>query len=158
MHRLKAKKKTIRTLDKNKEKTIIEISDNDKTPKIEIIKSAPAPGKQAVHPTQLLRKQAKAKNNGEVVITNGNIQHLKERRKLREKRLRCGNSAAVRELFGINPEKYLDKPLVFDLKATGEEEIFEWLISNISNVSPDNDTYYIEHEESSNMCRIRKDE
>ena len=111
-----------------------------KRPKIEIIKSVPPLGKQAVHPARALREQAgkkreTAKNDkDEVVITCKNIQHPKERRKLREKHLTHSNSVAVKELFSIDPEKYLDKPLSFDLKATREEEIFEWLISNISDI------------------------
>ena len=90
-----------------------------------------------------------------MVITDENIQHPKQRPKIREKRLVRGNSAAVNTLFSIDPKDYLDKLLVFDLKSTGEEEIFDWLLSNIS---PDNDTYYIEHNDGSNVFRIRKDE
>ena len=53
------------------------------------------------------RAKNKTKNNGEVVITDENIQHPKERRKIREKRLACGNSAAVNAPFKIDPEEYL---------------------------------------------------
>ena len=144
----------------------------------------PALRKKSVHLAQLLRKQAsrkkrarmedyrkkakqnaitavlvnarknKAKNNDEVVITGENIQHPEERRKLREKRLARGNSAAENALFKVDPEEYLNKPLVFNLKSTREEEIFDWLLSNIS---PDNDKYRIEHDDGSNVFRIRKD-
>ena len=97
----------------------------------------------------------KEKNDDEVVITGKNIHHPKERRKIGEKRLTRGNSTAVNALFSIDPKEYLNKPLVFDLKSTGDEEIFDWLLSNISL---DNDTYYIELEDDSNVFRIRKDE
>ena len=141
------------------------------------------PGKQAIHPTQLLRKQAgrkrrarmedyrkkskrnaiavfvnaqknKTKSNGEVIITGEKTQHPRGRRKIREKLLASGNSATVNALFNIDTEWYLDKPLIFDLKSTGEEKIFDWLLSNIL---PDNDTYYIEHEDGSNVFRIKKE-
>ena len=52
LHRLKAKKKAIKTLNKKNKETVIEISDDDKTLDIKIIKSVPALGKQAVHPVQ----------------------------------------------------------------------------------------------------------
>ena len=51
-HRLKAKKRLSGHLIKKTKKAIIEISDDDETPEIEIIKSTPAPGKQVIHPAQ----------------------------------------------------------------------------------------------------------
>ena len=52
------------------------------------------------------------------------------------------------------PEEILDKPLLFDLKKTSEEKIFDSILEKI----PDkNDNYYIEHREGTNAFRIRKD-
>ena len=147
-----------------KKKTMIEISDDDETPDIEIVKSAPVAcflRKQAGRKRRarmedyrkktkrnaivvLFNVKNKAKNSDEVIITDENIQHPKERRKIRETRIARDNSAAVNALFSIDFEGYLGKPLVFDLKSTREEEIFDWLLSNISL---DNDMYYIEHED-----------
>ena len=80
--------------------------------------------------------------------------HIRDRKKLKEKRLARGKSAAVQALFTIDPEDYADKPLLFDMSKTTEDEVFDWLISNMST---DNDIYYIEHEEGSNVFGIRKD-
>ena len=88
------------------------------------------------------------------IVTSEKLMHVRDRKKLIEKRLARGNSTAVHALFTINPEDYVDKPLLFDLSKTTEDEIFDWLISNMST---DNNIYYIEHEEGSNVFRIRKD-
>ena len=82
------------------------------------------------------------------------MQHPKERKKLREKRLARGNSAAVKALFTIDPEDYVDKPLVFDMSTTSEDDVYDWIISSMAS---DNDIYFIEHEEGSNVFRIRYD-
>ena len=81
------------------------------------------------------------------------IQHPKDRKKLRERRLARGNSAAVNALFSIDRENYVDKPLVFDMNTTRVDDIFDWLISNMTS---DNDTYWIKHKEGSNVFQIRK--
>ena len=75
------------------------------------------------------------------------------RKKLRGKHLARGNSAGVQAQVTIDPEDYVDKLLLFDMSKTTEYEVFDWLISNMST---DNDIYYIEHEEGSNVFRTRK--
>ena len=124
LHRLKAKKKAIKTL-KNEKKAESKTKDaiRSKNPEIEITKT-----RAISHPNTI--------------------------RKIREKNLARGNSAAVKVDFAIDPEDYLDKPLVFDLKMTTEDEIFDWLVTNMA---VDNDIYYIEHKDGSNIFRIRKE-
>ena len=56
--------------------------------------------------------------------------------------------------FDFDPEEYLHKSLLFDLKKASEEKIFDVILERI----PDNDTYYIEHREGTNTFRISKDE
>ena len=67
-----------------------------------------------------------------VEITGERKQYPKQKKELREKRLARGNSASVKTSFRIDPEECVDKPLIFDQRQTGEEEIFDWLLSNIS--------------------------
>ena len=56
--------------------------------------------------------------------------------------------------FDLNPEEILDKSLLFDLKKTREDKIFDSILEKI----PDkNDIYYIEHREGTNAFRLRKD-
>ena len=56
--------------------------------------------------------------------------------------------------FDLNPEEILDKSLLFDLKKTREDKIFDSILEKI----PDkNDIYYIEHREETNAFRLRKD-
>ena len=88
-----------------------------------------------------------------VVFTGEIIAHPDTRRKLKQKHLAKGNSAAVRSDFAIDPEDYLNKPLVFDLKTTREDEVFVWLVTNMA---VDNDVYYTEHEESINVFTIKE--
>ena len=92
--------------------------------------------------------------DNKVVFTGQTIAHPSTRRKLKQKRLARGNSAAVKADSAIDPEDYLDKPLVFDLKTTSEDEVFDWLVTNMA---VDNDVYYTEHEEGFNVYRIKKD-
>ena len=73
-----------------------------------------------------------------VVFTGQTIAHPSTSRKLKQKRLARGNSVAVKADSAIDPEDYLDKPLVFDLKTTSEDEVFDWLVTNMA---VDNDVY-----------------
>ena len=70
----------------------------------------------------------------DVIATGEKLMHGRDRRKLT-----------------IDPEDYVGKPLLFDTSKTTEDEVFDWLISNMST---DNDIYYIEYEEGS---KVRKD-
>ena len=56
--------------------------------------------------------------------------------------------------FGFDPKEMLDKLLLFDLKETSEEKIFDSLLERILDK---NGIYYIEHREGRNAFRIRKD-
>ena len=70
------------------------------------------------------------------------IKQLREQKKLLEKKIAEKNSKSILSgTFDFDPEYYLDKSLLFDLKKTS-----------------DNDIYYIEHREGTNAFRIRKDE
>ena len=78
----------------------------------------------------------------------------RERKKFLEQQMAKKNSKAIlSKTFDFDPEKYLDKSLLFDLKKTSEDKIFDSILEKI----PNNDMYYIEHRESSNAFRIRKD-
>ena len=81
------------------------------------------------------------------------IAHPNTRRKCKQKHLAKGNSAAATADFAIDPEDYLNKPLVFDLKTTREGEVFVWLVTNMA---VDNDVYYTQHEESFNVFTIKE--
>ena len=54
----------------------------------------------------------------------------------------------------FDPKEMLDKLLLFDLKETSEEKIFDSLLERILDK---NGIYYIEHREGRNAFRIRKD-
>ena len=57
--------------------------------------------------------------------------------------------------FDFNPEEFLDKSILFDLKKqTSKEQIFDAILEKI----PNNEKYYIEYQESTNALQIRKDE
>ena len=80
--------------------------------------------------------------------------HPRERKKFIENRMAKKNSNAIlSKTFDFDPQEYLDKSLLFDLKKTSEEKIFDSILKKIL----DTDTYYIENREDSNAFRIRKD-
>ena len=83
------------------------------------------------------------------------IRHPTERKKLCEKKWqRIIQNCCYLENLTLIPEEILDKQLLFDLKKTSEEKIFDSILEKI----PDkNDNYYIEHREGTNAFRIRKD-
>ena len=56
--------------------------------------------------------------------------------------------------FGFDPKEMLDKLLLFDLKETSEEKIFDSLLERILDKIG---IYYIEHRDGRNAFRIRKD-
>ena len=56
--------------------------------------------------------------------------------------------------FDFDPKEMLDKLLLFDLKETSEEKIFDPLLERILDK---NGIYYIEDREGRNAFRIRKD-
>ena len=81
--------------------------------------------------------------------------HPRDRKKAIEIKLAKNNSKAIISgTFGFDPEDYLDKSLLFDLKKASEEKIFDTLIEKML----DNDKSHIEHREGANAFRIRKDE
>ena len=57
------------------------------------------------------------------------------------------------DTFDFDPEEYLDKSLLFNLKKTSEEKIFDAILEKIL----DNDNNYIKHRECTNGFRIRKE-
>ena len=80
--------------------------------------------------------------------------HPRERKKFIEQQMGKKNSKGIlSKTFDFDPAEYLDKSLLFDLKKTSEEKIFDSILEKI----PDTDTYYIEHKEGSNAFRITKD-
>ena len=54
--------------------------------------------------------------------------------------------AIIFKTFDFDPEDYLDKSLLFNLKKTKEEKFFNAIIEKLS----DNDKYCIEHREGTN--------
>ena len=79
--------------------------------------------------------------------------HPRDRKKVIERKMAKSNSkATISDTFGFDPEDYLDKSLLFDLKKTSEEKIFDSIIEEI----PDNDKHY--NREGTNAFHIRKDE
>ena len=64
------------------------------------------------------------------------------------------SKAIISGTLGFDPEDYLDKSLLLDLKKTSKEKIFDAIIEKI----PDSNKYYIEHREKTNAIGIRKDE
>ena len=56
--------------------------------------------------------------------------------------------------FDFDPEEILNLLLLFNLKKTSEDKIFDSILKKI----PDkNDIYYIKHREGTNTFRLRKD-
>ena len=56
--------------------------------------------------------------------------------------------------FDFDPEEILNLLLLFNLKKTSEDKIFDSILKKI----PDkNDIYYIKHREGTNAFRLRKD-
>ena len=82
------------------------------------------------------------------------ISHPRTRKQLQEKKIARGKSSAVQVNFTINPEVFLDVRLLFNLKMTDEMEIEDWLVDNLA---VNNDEYYIEHKQGTNVFRIRKE-
>ena len=129
IYKKKAKKKAIKTLTKKK----LSIK---KTKTIKVV-------------------EPKEDDDPELVITGFKpISHPRTRKQLKEKEIARGNSAAVHANFTINPEDFLDVPLLFNLKITDEMEIEDWLVDNLA---VNNDEYYIEHKQGTNVFRIRKE-
>ena len=70
------------------------------------------------------------------------------------------NSEAVRANAFINPEEYLNVPLLFDLDETSELEIENWIVKSIRYWITKNaptGRYYIGHVDGSNLFIIRKE-
>ena len=61
------------------------------------------------------------------------------------------SKAIISGTFDFDPEDYLIKSLLFDLKKTREEKILHTTIEKI----PDNNKYYIKHREGTNAVSIR---
>ena len=82
------------------------------------------------------------------------ISQPRTRKQLKEKEIAHGNSVAVQANFTINLEEFLDVPLLFNLRMTDEMEIEDWLVDNLA---VNNDEYYIELKQGTNVFRIRKE-
>ena len=128
----KAKKKAIKTLTRKKQSA-------KKTKTIKVVEP----------------KEDDDDDDPELVITGFKaISHLRTRKQLKEKEVARGISAAVQANFTINPEEFLDVPLLFNLRMTDEMEIEDCLVDNLA---VNNDKYYIEHKQGTNFFRIRKE-
>ena len=78
----------------------------------------------------------------------------REGKKLLEQQMAKKNSKAIlSKTFDFDPEEFLNKSLLFNLKKTSEEKLFDSILAKILS----NSMYYIEHREGSNAFRIRKD-
>ena len=70
------------------------------------------------------------------------------------------NSEAVGANAFINPEKYLNVPLLFDLDETSKLEIENWIVKSIRywiTKNPQTGRYYIDHVNGPNLFIIRKE-
>ena len=86
--------------------------------------------------------------------TNGNADAPSRQKKGNRKKIAKNNSKAIlSHTFDLNPEDYLEKSLLFNLKKTSKEKLFDAIIEKI----PNNDKYYIEHRDGTNAFRIRRD-
>ena len=80
--------------------------------------------------------------------------HLRERKKALEVGMAKNNSARILpKNFDFDLQELLDKSLLFDLRKTSKEKIFDAILEKI----PDDDMYYIERREGKNAFRIRRD-
>ena len=77
------------------------------------------------------------------------INHLRQRRKLHEQKMLEKNSKLLLSgKFDFDPEEILDKLLLFDLKKTRKDKIFDSILEKM----PDkNNVYYIKHREGTNI-------
>ena len=77
------------------------------------------------------------------------INHLRQRRKLHEQKMLEKNSKLLLSgKFDFHPEEILDKSLLFNLKKTRKDKIFDSILEKI----PDkNNVYYIKHSEGMNI-------
>ena len=62
----------------------------------------------------------------------------------------------------INPEEFLNVPLLFDLNKTSENEFENWMVKSIrywitKKAPTDNSRYYIDHPNHSNLFVIRRE-
>ena len=100
-------------------------------------------------------KVVEPKENDDLEITGfKSISHPRTRKQLIEKAVARANSAAVQSNLGIDLENLVDVPLLFNLRMTSEMEIENWLVDNLAI---NNDEYYIEHKQGTNVFRIRKE-
>ena len=72
------------------------------------------------------------------------------------------NSDAIKANSFINPEEFLNAPLLFDLNKTSENDIENWMVKSIrylitKNAPTDNSRYYIDHPNDSNLFVIRRE-
>ena len=80
--------------------------------------------------------------------------HLRERKKALEAGMVKNNSARILpKNFDFDLQELLDKSLLFDLRKTSKEKIFDAILEKI----PDDYMYYIERREGKNAFRIRRD-
>ena len=81
--------------------------------------------------------------------------HPHERKKAIEAKMAKNNSAKIlAKKFDFDPQEYLDKSLLFDLKKTSEEQIFEAVLEKICG----DHKYYIEHRNRMDSFQITHNE
>ena len=64
-----------------------------------------------------------------------------------------GNSAALLKDFPLDPKKFLEKPLTFNLKKTSGDQIIDKIIDGLPK---DNDEYYVDHKKGTDVFALRK--
>ena len=64
------------------------------------------------------------------------------------------NSEMVLTNLTINPEEFLNLPLLFNLNMTGESEIKDWLLRNTQ--TNNEEEYYIEHKKRFKLIHCKK--
>ena len=182
IYRRKTKKKAIKILNKKRKlKAVVVSSDEEDNPsdpetipyaepyrgtftkkdeiyrkksKIKAIKTLIRKKKTLSKKTKTI-KVVEPKENNDLKMTGfKSISHPRTRKQLKEKAVAGTNSAAVQSNLGIDLENLVDVLLLFNLRMTSEMEVEDWLVDNLAI---NNDEYYIEHKQGTNVFRIRKE-
>ena len=142
----KAKKKAIKILT-NKRRKLNTDNEEETFSDAEIILNA-EPYRDTSKKDEMYRKKARKKAIKTLTKRKPSTTKKKTIKVVEQK-----EDETVKANLGINPEDFLDVPLLFNLKMTDEMEIENWLVDNLA---VNNDEYYIEHKQGTNVFRIRK--
>ena len=81
------------------------------------------------------------------------IKYSQQQKNSLNRKLAKNNSKSIPSgKLDFDAEKFIDKSLLFDLKQTSKEQIFDVILDKI----PDNDKYYIKHQEGKRRGKKRQ--